>query len=162
MLTSSVRLLVLVLASAWAGARSPECSEAVLSTGGRSLMTEVDTVLTVESADSRSVECDTIFTFSTNIFPVTSPDCEVRLRLLAVGGGGDGDAFSGNAGGSGQVVFTEVGLVKCKRCFARAFTLHVLDLVLHNQLTRAGHLHVWSEYIIFTNWLLCSSVFRCG
>ena len=122
MLTSSVRLLVLVLASAWAEARSPECSEAVLSTGGRSLMAEVDTVLTVESADSRSVECHhaNIFTFATNIFPLASPDCEVRLRLLAVGGGGDGDAFSGNAGGSGQVVFTEVGLEKFKIGLVRA------------------------------------------
>ena len=63
MLTSPVRLLVLFLASGWAEARSPECSEAVLSTGGRSLMAEVDTVLTVESADSRYLECDTIQIF---------------------------------------------------------------------------------------------------
>ena len=80
MLTSSVRLLVLVLASAWAEARSPECSEAVLSTGGRSLMAEVDTVLTVESADSRSVEFDTIQIFlpSLQIFflsPVPTARC---------------------------------------------------------------------------------------
>ena len=59
-------MLTLVLASAWAGARSPECSEAVLSTDGRSLMTEVDTVLTVESAHSRSVECDTIFGYESS------------------------------------------------------------------------------------------------
>ena len=46
----------------------------------------------------------------------------MRLRLLAVGGGGDGDAFSGNAGGSGQVVFTEVGLEKFKIGLVRSCT----------------------------------------
>ena len=34
--------------------------------------------------------------------------CEVNLRVLLVGGGGDGDAFSGNAGGSGFLELREV------------------------------------------------------
>ena len=34
--------------------------------------------------------------------------CEVSLRVLLVGGGGDGDAFSGNAGGSGFLELREV------------------------------------------------------
>ena len=36
--------------------------------------------------------------------------CEVNMRILAVGGGGDGDAFTGNAGGSGHVVYSQVRL----------------------------------------------------
>ena len=36
--------------------------------------------------------------------------CEVIVRILAVGGGGDGDAFTGNAGGSGHVVYSQVRL----------------------------------------------------
>ena len=87
MLTSPVRLLVLVLASAWAEARSPECSEAVLSTGGRSLMTEVDTVLTVESADSRSVECDTLFKYFSLFYKYFSSR-QSRLRGAAAAAGG--------------------------------------------------------------------------
>ena len=47
-------------------------------------------------------------TTTTVTFQAEPEGCDVVLRVLAVGGGGDGDAFSGNAGGSGHVEWSEV------------------------------------------------------
>ena len=60
-----------------------------MSTGGQSLLAEADTKVIVEAGGGQD-------------------NCEVNLRILAVGGGGDGDAFTGNAGGSGHVVYNQV------------------------------------------------------
>ena len=57
-----------------------------LSSGGQALMVEASSQVRVETSD-------------------TGGECEVRLWLVAVGGGGDGDAFTGNAGGSGFVKY---------------------------------------------------------
>ena len=68
---------------------SVPCSSASLSSGGTSLLAETRTKVTVQSGGEEA-------------------GCEVDLRVLLVGGGGDGDAFSGNAGGSGFLELREV------------------------------------------------------
>ena len=82
-------LTVLVAAALGRATSSVPCSSASLSTGGTSLVAETRAKVTVESGGEEA-------------------GCEVRLRLLLVGGGGDGDAFSGNAGGSGFLELREV------------------------------------------------------
>ena len=70
---------------------SQPCTSPSLSSGGTSLLAETRTKVTVESGGEEA-------------------DCEVSLRVLLVGGGGDGDAFSGNAGGSGFLEVKQVRL----------------------------------------------------
>jgi len=67
---------------------SENCEGSLLSTGGKYLLADESTKVIVEN----------------------ERNCQVTLRLLAVGGGGDGDAFSGNAGGSGLVIYKEVSI----------------------------------------------------
>ena len=78
------------------GISSEPCTSASLSTGGRSLIAESRTKVTVESDGEE--------------------DCSVNLRLILVGGGGDGDAFSGNGGGSGNVEFKQVREILFSEC----------------------------------------------
>ena len=84
-------LTVLVAAALGRATSSVPCSSASLSTGGTSLVAETRAKVTVESGGEEA-------------------GCEVSLRVLLVGGGGDGDAFSGNAGGSGFLEVKQVRL----------------------------------------------------
>ena len=38
-------------------------------------------------------------------------ECEATLRLLLVGGGGDGDTFEGHGGGSGYITYKQVNII---------------------------------------------------
>ena len=82
-------ILIVVAALFTRGTSSEPCSSASLSTGGTSLLAETRTKVTVETSGDQE-------------------GCEVNLRVLLVGGGGDGDAFSGNAGGSGFLELRQV------------------------------------------------------
>ena len=82
-------ILIVVAALFTRGTSSEQCSSASLSTGGTSLLAETRTKVTVETSGDQE-------------------GCEVNLRVLLVGGGGDGDAFSGNAGGSGFLELRQV------------------------------------------------------
>ena len=86
----SADILTVLAAAVLTRATSAEpCRHASLSSGGTSLVAETRTKVTVEAGGDED-------------------GCEVSLRVLLVGGGGDGDAFSGNAGGSGFLELREV------------------------------------------------------
>ena len=85
------KIHIFLLSTILASVKSEPCQSAsIVSRGGdvsKYLMAETTTTVT---------------------FQAEPEGCDVVLRVLAVGGGGDGDAFSGNAGGSGHVEWSEV------------------------------------------------------
>ena len=85
--------------------KSENCEGSLLSTGGKYLLADESTKVIVENERN----CQVTLRWHKRIFKRKASNYSwFHTRLLAVGGGGDGDAFSGNAGGSGLVIYKEV------------------------------------------------------